>query len=310
MPKGFHTQCLAVLLKKPVRLSRVLDCLGNYEITAKNDKYDNWAITGPSCIIPFRPEVNGLATVDIVEQPWPDDLGNPETSPEIFFPWSLGAFGPAAFPGCLERAAQYSWQLEQAESYAEKHRAFIRARITYTIGAGGDEPVIPEDCDPVKELRFLTKMVRRILQLPEALCYFNPSGELLRDADYIDTRFELSKEHAVPPLDLWSSARCFDLENGWTMADMVGNYQMDLIDVEAYFADEQYDRDEVTQRLYDLILYMLKGPEMKQGETCDCAGDVKWKIRFHEESLADPSRHVMALSPCDDRPKPETLVNR
>src|SRR5262249_10569626 len=129
MPKGFYTQCLCVLLKKPVPLSRVIDCLGNYEITAKNEKpNEHWAIIGASCILPYRTDINGLATVDIVDHRWPDDLGNPETTPEIFFPWSLGAFGPAAFPGCLERAAAYSWRLEQAEEMPKKHRAFVRAR--------------------------------------------------------------------------------------------------------------------------------------------------------------------------------------
>src|SRR5260370_2353696 len=114
MPKGFHTQCLCVLLKKPIRLSHLLDCLGNYEISDKTETGYKWAITGPACAIPFRPEVNGIATVDIVDRVWPDDLGHPETAPEIFFPWSFGSFGPAAFPECLIRAALSSREWCQA----------------------------------------------------------------------------------------------------------------------------------------------------------------------------------------------------
>jgi hypothetical protein len=309
MPKGFHTQCLCVLLKKPVSLAQLLGCLGNYEITAQNESFDNWAICGPACAIPFRPEINGMVIVDIVARPWPDDLGHPETSPKIFGPWALGAFGPAAFPGCMQRAAAYSFQLPEAETFARKHKAFIRARVGYSIGTHGDEPVIPEDCDPVAELRFLTHLIRRVLRLPEALCYFNPSGELMRGAEFIQETLQLAREHDVPPLDLWSNIRCFDLESGWTMADMVGNYQLDLPDLEAYFPREYYDQEDVTQLLPNVVLHLLGGAVMNEGDTCDGPGDVNWKVGFHG-SLSDPDRQVMALSPCDKRPRPQMLHDR
>jgi len=309
MPKGFHTQCLCVLLRKPVPLKWILDCLGNYEITASNESFDNWAISGPACIIPFRPEINGLVTVDIVPHRWPDHMGDPKTSPEIFGPWTLGAFGPASFPGCLERAAAYSWQEEGAEALAKKHRAFIRARISYSISAGGDEPVIPDDCDPVAELRFLTNLVRRVLRLSESLCYFNPSGELLRRGELIEETLKLAKEHRVPPLDLWSNIRCFDLGSSWTMADMVGNYQIDLPDIEAYFSTNHYDQEEVTQLLPNVILHLLGGAKMDDGDTCDGPGDVNWKVRYREESIGEPQRQVMTLSPLDKRPRPKILAS-
>jgi Domain of unknown function (DUF4261) len=310
MPKGFYTQCLCVLLKKPVSLSRLLQTLSDFEIAAHNESYDNWAISGPACIIPFRLEVNGLITVDVVERTWPDDMGDPQTSPEIFGPWSLGAFGPAAFPGCLQRAVEFGWRLEQAEAFAQKHRAFIRARTTYSIGAGDDDPIMPADCDAVKELRALTTIVRKVLRLPEALCYFNPSGEALLDREYIQGTLRLAKENEVPPLDLWSSTRCFELESGWTMADMVGNYQLDLADMEAYFAAKHYEHEDVTQMLYDIGLYLLGGERMKDGDTCGGPGEMKWKVRFKEESIAEPSRRVMTLTPCDKRPLPKVLSER
>jgi len=310
MPKGFHTQCLCVLLKQPVPLPRLLECLNHYDITAHNESFDNWAITGPACIIPFRPEANGLATVDIVPHPWPDDLGHPETSPEIFFPWTLGAFGPASFPGCLQRAAEYSWQLEGAEELAKRHRAFLRARITYSIGSDSEDPVIPPDCDPVKELKFLTNLIRRTLRLSESLCYFNPSGELLRDREIIEETIKLAKEYAVPPLDLWSNIRCFDLGSDWTMADMVGNFQMDLPDIEAYFSTKNYEQEEVTQLLPDVVLHILGGAIMNEGDTCDGPGGVNWRVRYQEESIGEPERRVLTLAPCDNRVKPKVLAER
>jgi hypothetical protein len=55
---------------------------------------------------------------------------------------------------------------------------------------------------------------------------------------------------------------------------------------------------------------LLGGAVMNEGDTCDGPGDVNWKVRFHERSLSDPDRQVMALSPCDKRPRPKMLHDR
>ena len=91
---------------------------------------------------------------------------------------------------------------------------------------------------------------------------------------------------------------------------MVGNYQLDLPDLEAYFPREYYDQDEIAQLLPNVVLHLLEGAVMNEGDTCDGPGDVTWKVRFHERSLSDPDRQVMALSPCDKRPRPNMLHDR
>src|SRR5256885_16386689 len=98
-----------------------------------------------------------------------------------------------------------------------------------------DSPVMPADCDPLAELRFVTSVALAILDHPRALAYFNPNGEVLLPAKLVRDSLAHAAEHGLPPLDLWSGVRLYNLEEGWTLMDSVGNEQLDMPDHEAVF---------------------------------------------------------------------------
>src|SRR5262249_47299033 len=141
----------------------------------------DWRFGGPTLVVTFLPEVNGYAAVDVVNQPWPDGMGDPKNDPKTFGAWGTGHFGPLTFPGGLARAGQHSWAWEGGQNVAAKHRGFIRIRLSYTFGAKRDAPIMPEDYSPLAEMVFLSRMVQAVLKAPGVMCYFNSNGEVLRD---------------------------------------------------------------------------------------------------------------------------------
>jgi len=96
-----------------------------------------------------------------------------------FGAWSMGHFGPLAFPGGLARARQHVWLWEAGRTVPEGHRGFIRIRMSYVFGTGQDARVLPENYQPLAEMMFLSRVVRALLNMSSVLCYFNPNGEVL-----------------------------------------------------------------------------------------------------------------------------------
>jgi hypothetical protein len=80
--KGTLTQCIVLLFEAPPTLDELENALKDYPMAKRSPGAsgpDGWTRSGDSLIVPFRPEVNGYAQVDIVERPWPDGrLGNGE----------------------------------------------------------------------------------------------------------------------------------------------------------------------------------------------------------------------------------------
>src|SRR5207249_2241696 len=113
MPKGLFTQGVAVLLKQKVTLDDLEPLLKSFKIVKRKDDFPQWEFGGPTFVIEYRPEVNGLVSVDIVDQVWPDKMGDPKTEPMTFGAWSMGHFGPFAFPGNFERAKQHCYVWNQ-----------------------------------------------------------------------------------------------------------------------------------------------------------------------------------------------------
>jgi hypothetical protein len=198
---------------------------------------DAWFFGGPRLTIPFRREVNGYVMVDSVDRPWPDHMGDPKKAPLIFGAWSMGHFGPFAYPGGLARAGQHSWNWQLGKTIAQGHSAFLRVRSTYVFRAKDDAPLMPEDYDPLPELEFLTRIAADLLALPQAVCYFNPNGEVLRDADALRESLNAAWWRQLPPLDAWANIRLFRSDEDWCFMDTVGNGQLDLPDLEACFRD-------------------------------------------------------------------------
>jgi len=92
--KGFFTQSAFVLLNAPVAIEKVAASLAKFPIlkTGKATK-TGWIGGGDFILINMRQEVNGRLLVDVVNQPWPDSMGDPKNEPELFAAWGMGHFG-------------------------------------------------------------------------------------------------------------------------------------------------------------------------------------------------------------------------
>jgi Domain of unknown function (DUF4261) len=309
MPKGFFTQGLAVLLEQPVDREEIAQLLSAFQIVQRLEGSSNWAMSGPGLVLAFRPEVQGRVTVDVVDRPWPDDMGDPKTAPELFAAWGMGQFGPFTYPGALKRALQQPWIWREAREVVGPHGAFLRVRATYAGGA--DSPVIPAGYDPLAELRFLTSVAGAVLAHPRALAYFDPNGEVLLSGKLVGDSLAHAAQHGLPPLDLWSGIRLYNLEEGWALMDSVGNGQLDMPDHEAVFRKGPFELPDVDRFLRNMAHYVLENGEViHDWDTADGPGGVRWRARLSPEPLTSPPRRVLRWFPENESAVPGFLLPR
>lgn len=305
MAKGFFTQGTTVLLRRPVEIAEIRALVERGHAVAKEVRASaHWQLSGPGLVVPYREEVNGLVAVDAVDQGWPDAMGDPKTDPFTFAAWGMGHFAPLAYPNGLRRAVEQAWSWPEARAAVPSHAAFVRVLLSYVFGAKPETPVMPGDCDPVHELSFVTDLARAVLDHPAAICAFNPGGELLLTAAELDARLETDRRIDVPALDAWTNVRLFRHEDGWTVMDTVGNGQLDLPDLEAAFPSGRFEPAAVEGFLRNASLHLLRnGPVVKDGDTMDGPGDLRWQAWSHDEALVAPPRPVTRWIPI--RPEPE-----
>ena len=321
MAKGLFTQGMCVLLQSPATLEELQEKLSSFDLVGVQESVIN-EDAPESLLIGFRPEVGGHLLITPSTEPWPDEMGDPESNPEEFVAWSLGQYGPFAYPGCLQRATEQSWGWEEGAEVAGQHRCHIRLLISYILGneddaeeASGDSEddvvLIPEDYDPMAEMRFLTKAVSALLELPQAICYFNPCGEVLRGADELRQGLNYAWNYELPPLDMWSNVRLFRAEENWMLMDTIGMGQLDLPDMEAIYEVDKYEPADVERFLRNAALYLMGSvEEFEDGDSADGPGDISWRAIECEDSLADPPRETIRWYPEDETEPPEGLLER
>src|SRR5690349_3554554 len=310
--KIFYTQGLAILLRRAMTLDAIESCLDGFTIVSRQEESTDWHLSGPSLVVAYRPEVNGCVMVDIVDHPWPDQMGDPKTEPELFGQWHLGQFGPGTRPGSLKRACEHAWTWPDGHSVPLQHRAFIRIRSSYNFGA--ETPtIVPENYDAVHELKFVTRIAAALVRLPEVLCYFNPAGECVRGASQFLQC--LSDDHATTgdmPLWVWSNVRFFKLPNTdplWNLMDTIGMTQFDAPDHEAFYESTAYEPGEVDAFLRIMSSYIVsKGLVVQHGDTADGPGEVKWQGFHVSEAVMGPARPVIRWFPLDRRKIPAPLT--
>jgi hypothetical protein len=308
MPSGFHTQTVCVLLREAVTLEQLRPALAPFTIRREISSED-WTFGGPTFVLDYRPDVNGLVAVDVVDKPWPDGMGDPKQEFNIFGAWTMGMFGSHTYPGGLQRAMQQCWAWEDGKWLPTQHQGFIRIRSSYVFGKE-DAAIRPADYDAEQDLEFVTKIAQAVLALPQALCYFNPNGEVLRDQALLDESIDDGKTSELPPLDLWANIRLFRIDDTFSLMDTVGNAQLDLIDFEAVFS-KRFDCGEVDGFFRNATLYLLNhGDVIKDKDTLDGPGDARWQAHLFKNGLCDPPRNVLCFVPVDDVDLPEAVLNR
>ncbi|MEM6364159.1 MAG: DUF4261 domain-containing protein [Planctomycetota bacterium] len=317
MAKGLFTQGLCVLCSAPVSLEEIQERLSQFELVGIQESAEE-SDAPRTLAYSFRPDVGGHMLVTPSTGTWPDDMGDPDESPDRFVAWSLGQFGPLAFPGCLERAAEQSWGWDDAATARDDHSCHIRLLISYVLVGDEEEDnddedetsLVPEDYDAIEELQFLTKATSVLLEAPQALCYFNPGGEVMRDATGLRQGLNYAWNHELPPLDMWTNVRMFVDEDQWVIMDTVGNGQLDLPDMEAIYHRSDYEPSEVESFLRHASLYLLTdGDEVTTGDTADGPGSILWRALECAEGLSDPPRPTIRWFPENDRDVPEPLLD-
>jgi len=302
MPKGFFTQGVSLLTNGQTTIENIKAALltKGFEIVKETPAQENWAFGGPTLVLSFLPDVNGYVAVDVVNQPWPDAMGDPKSDSITFAAWSMGHFGPLAFPRSLARARQHAWAWQPAQNISDGHRGFIRLRTSYVFGADKNAPVMPANYDPIAEMMFLSEAATSQLKAPGVICYFNPNGEVLRDnASFCNVWDPCTKQQKLP-LSLWMNIRFFKLSDKLGFMDTVGNGQLEIRDVEAVFPSEKYDPGNIDYYLRDVTHYILGlDREMQSGEEIDGPGEsnLSWTIEVLDQGIIDPPRRVLRLYP-------------
>ncbi|MFN8612004.1 MAG: DUF4261 domain-containing protein [Vulcanimicrobiota bacterium] len=295
MAKGLFTQGIALLFEQAPNLDRLAEAVGLTEARRREDT-QGWEVSSRGLLFPYRPEVNGWLDLDVVDLPWPDSMGGPQEQPALFAAWSMGHFGPFAWPGALQRAQEQAWDWpDQASQVVGRHGAFVRLRLTYAIGIGPDDPILPEGLDALEELRFLTELLPRLLELPGALAYFNPNADLVLDLEGVRRKLEGALQDDRFALDLWRNIRFFRLSEETSMMDTVGLAQLGLPDLEVTFPSSA-DPDEIAWRLANLAGYMAdQGDVLLPGNSVDGPDSQLWWVERVEESELLPPRRLVRL---------------
>jgi hypothetical protein len=300
MAKGLFSQGVCLLTNgqtAPGHIKSALQGQG-FDIVKESPAQENSSFSGPYLVIAFRPEVNGYVAVDVVNEPWPDTMGDVKSDSMTFAAWSMGHFGPLTFPGGLARARQHSWSWPPGRTVPEGHRGFIRLRTSYVFGCKDDAPVLPRDYDPLAEMIFLSRAVLALLRAPGVVCYFNPNGEVLRDYPSFQQLWDACGEQENIPLPLWMNVRFFNLNEQLGFMDTVGNGQLEIRDVEAIFPRSQYEPGDVDYYLRNVTHYLLESdPELRTGEAIDGPGEsnLSWTMEVLDEGVAEPPRRVLRL---------------
>ena len=307
MAKGIYSQGVCILTDGQRSIDDAAAALqaAEFEIVKRTEAQQDWRFGGPTLVVSYRPEVNGYIAVDVVNQPWPDSMGDPKSDSMLFGAWSMGQFGPFTFPGGLARAAQHNWNWEGARTIADKHRGFLRIRVSYGFGASGNAPVMPEDYDAVDELDIISQIVLALLAMPGAICYYNPNGEVLRDRDSFSEVWEACVEQEKLPFPLWTNVRFYNLTPSLRLMDTVGNHQLDIPDVEAVFPQARYQPGDVDYYLRNVTHYLFGlDREMQSGEEIDGPGesDLGWTTQA-TDALVQPPRRVLRLYPKANQPE-------
>tara|TARA_R110002049_G_scaffold46487_1_gene135128 strand:- start:73615 stop:74688 length:1074 start_codon:yes stop_codon:yes gene_type:complete len=316
MAKGLFTQGMCVLMRKPVSIDDLQSRLSSFEVVGRHESMED--VESPETLVmDYRAETGGHLLVTPSNIVWPDDMGDPDESPERFIAWSLGQFGPLAFPGCLQRASEQSWGWEEGAEAIKEHTAHVRLLISYVLGGedgesdDDDMPLVPDDYDVIDEMKFLTRAVSAVLEMPEAICYFNPGGEVLRDEGGLRRGLNYAWNHELPPLDVWTNVRLFKATDSWSLMDTVGNGQFDLPDLEAVYDTSRYEPADVEKFLRSASLYMLNSDmDVDEGDTADGPGETVWKAIECDEALSDPPRPTIRWIPDDGNVPPDELLDR
>ncbi|MCA9539322.1 MAG: DUF4261 domain-containing protein [Myxococcales bacterium] len=292
------TQSVCLLTTSPLTLDDLKPALKDFEILGRTEPQADahWAIGAPAWVLQTPGEPRGRIIVDALAERWPENLGRPDDT-ALAAHAAMGGFGPAVFPGCLERAGTQAWVWRKAGDVVRGHQGFVRLRLAYAPDE--EAPGLPEGRDPKAELLLLTKLASAILELNGVRCFFDPNGESLRPASMLWKALDAHEKDGEWPLDIWTNVRVgrLDDQGKWLLMDSVGLSQLDLPDVEICFPADVAPLETMDALVRDLVAYLAdEGDVIKAGDTIDGPGGDYVAMRL-EEGLQTPPRPTVRLLP-------------
>lgn len=293
MPAKFFAASVMALFSTAPPLEEVERALAAFGAAERVPPTAGWLGGFPGLVLHSEHTDEDRIVVDVVDKPWPDTMGHPQADPDLFSCWCLGGFGPHVYPGSLERAVQHAYAVPAAQALVSRHRAFVRARKT-----------APPSAEPLTDLARLVAVARALLELPKALAYFQPNGEVVLDRAALEASLEHAERTGVPALDLHVNVRGWRVEeaNNWRFLDTVGLEQVLVPDIEALFDANRYSENTVARFVRNMSLYQLqRGDVLVDGHTVEGPGG-RWQVQRLDESRASPPRPVVRLTAAESFP--------
>ena len=91
--------------------------------------------------------------------------------------------------------------------------------------------------------------------------------------------------------------------------DSVGNWQLDIPDHEVGFPSADFSPQEVDNFIRNASLYILKnGNIIKDGDTMDGPGNIRWQARHFKNGLSAPPRNTLRWLPFGSKSVPDRLL--
>lgn len=307
----FFSQGITILCSQAPDLGalRLLLERHGYVITAMEESSEWPEMQGPCLTLNADSDNKATCWVDICDFPWPDDLGTTGEPTQVTTAHAMGAFGPFAYPGALERAMQVPGY-EEATNPARSHRAFVRMRIIrLPLGSDESPDEMMGDPDPLRELPFLIQLAAKVGELPEAGVFFNPNSELLLTFARIHHILSVADEQKTFPLEPFCRYRGCRVDETWSVVDSIGMAQLGLRDFEFAWPGTDVTRQEQIGFMLDLLHYQVdKAAHIAGGHSTD---GPKGKIWYAEERAAScmvPPRQVLHWTLADSPPEPPLLA--
>lgn len=300
--KGIFTQGICVLLDAACTLDEVEALLRPLQPGRRSRSGGRWAFESGALAVGL-PGGSGALLVDVVPRPYPDALGG-EEDPELFAAWSLGYFGPLAWPGALARALPSVAPSLRAR--AARHGAWVRVLTTYSTGRGEDV-LLPPGYDALRECMAVTEVALALLHLPGAIAWWDPAGETLLTHAQVHAELEAFRQGGPPPVRAWTRGRAAELVPvpGWTLCERVGLQQFDLPDLEACFPSGSEQPQAVEGALLDVACYLVEArQQLASGDHLDFESGGRWRTLALGHGLRAPPRPVLRLFPASARVPP------
>lgn len=233
--------------------------------------------------------------VQIDPHPWPDHLGNPQETPQLFAAWSMGFMCRGAYPGCLARAQMHCSALSAEDLAAPGHSAMVRLLSVPSRPSFADRASLSSDYET------LLDVVMAVLTHSKAEMAFVPAAEILTSFADATVMRSKAREHGLPvTTPLLHSTRLFESphEKNTLVMDTLGLDQVGLVDHEAVFDARQLRPSSVGGFLDSIAEYTIRrGNIFDSGHTAEGPDGQMWKVEQREESACPRPREVLRWVP-------------